>query len=372
MKCKVGIIGAGIFGLAAALELAKFCEVTVFEKNNDILSEATCQNMLRYHMGYHYPRSPETVKEIKEATTSFEEEFKGCIIKDFPAYYAIAKKDSMTDKEGFLTFCEENDLPYEIVNPPPGLINKEEISLCVKTPEGVYDPDILKNIIRSKAMVNNNLKISLNHEIIGGRIEGNKKTLSIQHSDEKKNENKEIYEEKYDIIINATYSHFNTFNSWFGFETPLMQYDLMEILELEIPGSERFGMLVLDGLFATILPKGKKNTFTLGHVKHTMLKRTVSKTMEKIHQTKTSLSNKETILSESAKLIPILKKAKIIRSMYSTRVIKPFHDHDDARPTEITDYGNGIYSIFAGKVVTAVKTARDVAQKVKQYAEESR
>jgi len=365
MKIKVGVIGAGIFGLAAALELAKFCEVIVFERNNDILSEATSQNMLRYHMGYHYPRSPETVREIKEAAPLFEEEFKECIIKDFPAYYSISKKDSRTTRDEFLKFCTENNLPYEIVDPPPGLIDKEKISLCVKTPEGVYDPDILKNIITSKVTKNNHLKIALNHEVVQGRIKGNKKMITVSHSTM-------TTEEEFDIIINATYSHFNTFNSWFGFDAPLMQYDLMEILEIEIPNMKRFGMLVLDGLFTTILPKGKKNIFTLGHVKHTMLKRTVSKTMEVIHKTKNPLSNRETILSESAKLIPILKKAKIIRSMYSTRVIKPFHEHDDSRPTEITDYGNGIYSIFAGKVVTAVKTARDVAQKVKQYAEESR
>ena len=63
--------------------------------------------------------------------------------------------------------------------------------------------------------------------------------------------------------------------------------------------------------------------------------------------------------------MPFLKDAKIIKSMYSTRIIKAYHDNDDARLTEITDHGADIYSIFAGKVVTAVKTARDIAQRIR-------
>ncbi len=360
-QLKVGVIGAGIFGLSAALELAKFCEVKVFERNNSILSEATSQNMLRHHMGYHYPRSPETVKEIRDATPLFEEEFKECIVGGFPAYYAISKEKSMTDSTGFIKFCDENNLHYKIVEPPEWLVDKNKISLCFETKECVYDPDILNDILQKKINSNSNLQLFLDHEVVNGKKEEQKKILSIFNKNKK-----ELTTESFDIIINATYSHFNTFNSWFGFPTPIMQYDLMEILEIEIPQNERFGLLILDGLFCTILPKGNKNTFTLGHVEHTMLKRHVAKKMEEIHKNKITLSNQKIILQESIKFMPFLKNAKVVRSMYSTRVIKPHHEHDDARPTEITDYGDGIYSIFAGKVITAVKTAREVAEKVKR------
>ena len=36
-------------------------------------------------------------------------------------------------------------------------------------------------------------------------------------------------------------------------------------------------------------------------------------------------------------------------------------DSTDERPTEITDHGSGIYSIFAGKVITCVDAAKKIA-----------
>ncbi|MFH2021089.1 MAG: FAD-dependent oxidoreductase [archaeon] len=353
---KVAIIGAGIFGLCAALELSKFCEVKVFERNDDLLTEATSNNMLRHHMGYHYPRSDETVYEIKAAAPSFEKEFPKCIIRGFPAYYSIVKEGSMTSPEDFLKFCQKHKLPYEIVDPDDWLIDKSRISLCVRTPEAVYDPEVLKRLVRSKLDLTS-VNVYLGHEVVDGWKADSKKGIKIKS-------NEGIVEEEFDIIVNATYSYFNMFNKWFHFPTPVLQYDLMEILEIKLPLKEKFGMLVLDGQFCTTLPKGESDTYTLGHVHHTMVHRTIAEQMEEVQKTRKVKSNKEKILFESSKYMPIMKEAKYIRSLFSTRVIKANHQHDDARPTEITDYGDGLYSIFAGKVITAVKTARDLAEKI--------
>lgn len=351
---KVAVIGAGIFGLQAALELSKFCKVKVFERKGLIIPEATSQNMYRHHMGYHYPRSDSTVKEIKDASKSFEEEYSECLVKDFPAYYSVAKEDSMLTKEQVIAFMDRNNLPYEIINPPDWLIDKNKITVCFKTPEAVYDPFLLRGLLVEK--IKDKIEVFVNHEVIGGNKDT--KTLKIKNNDNE-------FEESFDIIVNATYSHFNTFNKWFGFPMQEVQYDLMELLELKLPLKEKFGMLILDGLFCTILPIGEQGTFVLGHVKHTMLKRLVAKEMEEIHNNRQIESNRDVILKESAKWMPFLKDAKIVKSMYSTRVIKPHREHDDARPTEITVYGDGFYSIFAGKVITAVKTARELAEKIK-------
>jgi hypothetical protein len=359
MRPQIGIIGAGIFGLAAALELSKFCDVFVYERNSDLLSEATTNNMLRHHMGYHYPRSDETVKEIQESAPFFEEEFKECIVGGFPAYYSVSKIDSWSTGAQFLDFCKRHKLPYEIVDAPDWLLDKSRIELCVKTPEAVYDPEILKDILKKRIDMSKHIHVFLNSEIVGAKKQGSQKTLLINDK-----MNSKRSEANFDIVVNATYSHFNTFNKWFGFPTPILQYDLMEILEISLPIKERFGMLILDGKFATILPKGKKDTYTLGNVNHTMIHRTTTEFLDDIQTTRKLPSNKEKILGESAKLMPFLKSAKYIRSLYSTRVVKA-NLNDDARPTEITDLGDGLYSIFAGKVITSAKTAKDLAKIIK-------
>ena len=52
------IIGAGLYGLYAALYCAKKNQtVLVLEKESNAFERATYINQARVHMGYHYPRS---------------------------------------------------------------------------------------------------------------------------------------------------------------------------------------------------------------------------------------------------------------------------------------------------------------------------
>ena len=63
---KIAIVGAGFFGTTSAIILAKKHKVHLYEKENDILLGASKKNQLRFHLGYHYPRSIKTVDEIKK------------------------------------------------------------------------------------------------------------------------------------------------------------------------------------------------------------------------------------------------------------------------------------------------------------------
>ena len=58
---RVAVVGGGIFGCTTAWKLAKNgYEVDLFEKNDDIITQASSINQYRLHRGYHYPRSKET------------------------------------------------------------------------------------------------------------------------------------------------------------------------------------------------------------------------------------------------------------------------------------------------------------------------
>ena len=57
---KVAVIGSGIFGCTAALELSEDFDVTIFDRAGGILEGASTINHLRHHLGFHYPRSKET------------------------------------------------------------------------------------------------------------------------------------------------------------------------------------------------------------------------------------------------------------------------------------------------------------------------
>ena len=67
------IVGGGLFGLTIAIILAENgINVTVLEKNLDVLKEASLVNQNRIHYGYHYPRSTETGRESIELPTSWQ------------------------------------------------------------------------------------------------------------------------------------------------------------------------------------------------------------------------------------------------------------------------------------------------------------
>ena len=68
---KIAIIGAGFFGSTIALKLSEQHTVHLYEKENNILNGASKVNQFRFHMGFHYPRSQRTIKEIKSSYKLF-------------------------------------------------------------------------------------------------------------------------------------------------------------------------------------------------------------------------------------------------------------------------------------------------------------
>jgi len=366
MPKKVAIIGGGIFGSTIALDLAKNTEfeITLFEREKDLLLGASSTNLLRHHYGYHYPRSEKTAKECQEAIKSFEEEYKECISEEFPSYYAIIKEGSKSTAKEYLNFCDKLSLPYKIEWPKEELMDRAQIELCLKTPEPVYDPDKLRKVIKEK-LKKTKIKIRYNSEIIDAKIDENtKKILKI------KSENK-VTEEEFDYIIGALYSNFNQLNKWFKFPKQQLRYSLFEVLEIELPINYKIGMIIVDGDFSALLPNGNKSTFRLANAKESVIKRVISDNLDDsiIKDLKENKSNEKEILEVATKYFPIVKKARVVKKFYIIQVVKANVESTDERPSEITDRDKGIFSIFSGKVVNCVSLAKKLTEILKEKNE---
>ena len=112
MKKKIAVIGAGFFGISIALKLKKH-DVTIYEKNSSILSGASKKNQLRFHKGYHYPRSTKTLKEVKKLNHYFTNFFSKEVLGNTQNYYAIAKKNSKISFKQFINFLNKHHLSYK-------------------------------------------------------------------------------------------------------------------------------------------------------------------------------------------------------------------------------------------------------------------
>ena len=74
------IIGAGLYGLYAALYCAKKGQqVEVLEIEQEPFTRATYINQARVHMGYHYPRSLSTAMKSAGYFKRFVEDYSFCI-----------------------------------------------------------------------------------------------------------------------------------------------------------------------------------------------------------------------------------------------------------------------------------------------------
>ena len=90
---RIAIVGSGFFGLSLAIKLSKKFSVDVFEKKGVILGGASKANQLRYHLGYHYPRSYKTLKEVQIMHRSFERFFgKSVLVKQITIMELLEKK----------------------------------------------------------------------------------------------------------------------------------------------------------------------------------------------------------------------------------------------------------------------------------------
>jgi L-2-hydroxyglutarate oxidase LhgO len=83
-KKSICIIGGGFYGCYIAKRIKenfKNINIEIYEKNTDLITEAGRNNQYRLHLGFHYPRSIETIKQTQEGSKIFINEFKNFISK---------------------------------------------------------------------------------------------------------------------------------------------------------------------------------------------------------------------------------------------------------------------------------------------------
>ena len=182
---KVAVVGGGIFGCTIASNLSKEgINVDLYEKNSDIISQASFTNQYRIHRGYHYPRSFETAIQSKKGAISFQQEYPETIIKgNVENYYCISSKDSFVSASQYIDFIKKVGLEYDITS--LDLIKKGSTDLIIKVNESLFNPIALKKSC-SNNLQKYNVNLNLNREVKLEELEG------------------------YDYIINSTYSNINS------------------------------------------------------------------------------------------------------------------------------------------------------------------
>lgn len=259
MKYDKVIIGAGLYGLYAALYSAKKGQsIVVLEQDNAPFKRATYINQARVHMGYHYPRSFSTAIKSAGYFRRFSEDYAFCIHQKFDQVYATSAQYSWTAAEEFQEFCKNAGIRCEEI-PTGTYFNPGTCDGAFLTEEYTYDAMILRDYFVEQLSKYANVSVLYNQKITQINKGGDQFEIVTQEAS---------YETEY--VLNATYASVNQIISMAGYEPFDIKYELCEIILCNV--NERLkgvGLTVMDGPFFSIMPFGKTEYHSLTAVTRT-------------------------------------------------------------------------------------------------------
>lgn len=342
IKKNILIIGGGIHGITIALELAKKYNITIVDSTREILSGTSKNNHNRIHLGYHYPRSKETIQECKLGYKFFIEKYKNCLV--FPDFYYVISKKSRINSKDYKNIMQEHDLDCFSSWPEPKFLDKKNIEDSFKVNEACINIAKFRKKIKKKLQ---KLKVQtyLNFKI--NKVKRNNKNNFTLHSS-----NKSITL-KTDIIVNCAYTNSNNILKIFGIKDNITKY-IFEEAEVAVVESKLKipALTVMDGPYISILPfAGKKNQYLVYDVTNSVIHKNIGYFYQ---QKKHTRSNWNKMLKQGLKYYPFFNELKYKYSLYANRPI-PVNIKGDSRATRIIKqkYDIDFYSIKEGKLISA-------------------
>mgnify|MGYP001327915075 FL=1 len=318
LRKSICIIGGGFYGCYIAKKIKqdfKNFDVNIYEKNSDLLTQAGMNNQYRLHLGFHYPRSLETIKQTQEGSKIFITEFKKFISKPNKNIYLVHKK-SLIKFSNYKNIFKKLGIYFKEIDLKKirFLKNNNDYQGAIDTKEQVILLDRLIPILKKN--IRKNCKINFKNEIINvnsklGEILDKKKKIR-----------------KFDYIINTTYTNPNL-----GLKKKYkIKYEVAAMVKIKNTLKNN-AITIMDGQFVSLYPRNKREA-SISSVKYTPFKkfRKLSnlnkylisakknkKEIERkiINHSKKFFNNKIKIISKGLILAP---KVKVLNDKSSERV----------------------------------------------------
>lgn len=185
----------------------------------------------------------------------------------------------------------------------------------------------------------------------------------------------------YDIVVNATYANQNyLLEASYPEKMIDYQFEVVEKLVLELPPQfKNLSVVVIDGPFTCIDPFDETGYHLMGNVEVAILSRNTGRypqipkevmpLLNKGIISNPSVTRFDDFISAAKEFFTGIEKAKHVGSMFTVRTVYPHHEHDDARPTDVTRIGDRIISVFSGKIPTCVSAADKVTNLINQIGD---
>jgi glycine/D-amino acid oxidase-like deaminating enzyme len=358
---KVAVVGCGIFGAEVAISLAQAgFDVTVYEASPTILGGASRNNQNRLHLGFHYPRDIETGRQSIRGFQRFIETYPDCIQDGFPNAYFIANAGSLTTFGDYLAFCDALGLPFARIDAAGFPVEVHGADHGILCNEVVYDCSVLRDLVSRRldasgaAVVTGNAVRSIATSGAGYRLVFADGAVA-----------------EADVVVNCSYADINRLTEQLGYPISEreFEYTVVPIVEMDIP---KVGITIMDGPFMTLLPYGQSDRFLLYAVENTVVARTVATQLDRAwldpatspFAQMDALAFFRDMVAACKRFVPALEEARMVGHLEGPRMVLARNHATDARPSMVSRYGAGYYTVFAGKIDHCVWVADDVCSRI--------
>lgn len=240
------IIGTGWYGCHIAKKLIEMGhDIHIVDKTNSFFSGSSSKNQNRLHLGFHYPRSHDTIIECVSGYYKFIKEYNDYITKYSKNLYMISINNSKVNIQDYCNIYNQydisyniytNELPINIINIQYPIIQVDEQYIDFKKIKA-YFSNLLGNYL-----------IKIYDEDVW---------LSIKNITT-------YLDNKYDYIINCTFNHLEPIE----FES----YELILTLLYKIEKTDIFSYTLMDGPFFSIYPYDvNEKIYTITSVNNSIL-----------------------------------------------------------------------------------------------------
>ena len=239
----VAVIGGGFYGVMAALKAAEqsaVSAVTIYEQADSILSGAGKYNQARLHLGCHYPRSRETIKQSKLGFQKYLDEFPDvCGIIDNNIY--IVRSDGEVSIDDYFSVIDEQGLKYDSAklndidfHYKDGGVAHRAIAVEERYIDiGLLKRSLMELLSTAPIIVKTNTKVS--------DLDPNQGSLKLETGKLR----------QHDIIVNCSYTQ-----PFMGFPEPRLKlkYEYCVLALISAPSIENTAVTIMDGPFVSVYP----------------------------------------------------------------------------------------------------------------------
>jgi len=335
---KVAVIGGGFYGIMAALEAAKhnhIKEISIFEKKESLMQAAGKYNQARLHLGFHYPRSEETIIQSSIGFNLYQKRFPN-VTKAIEKNIYLIREDGLLSIDEYLKIMRKNKINFEEIDIQESSFKYKSNGIAFKA---IQVEERYIDIVK----LNKNLFREIKEMGINLYLNSEAKYIDNELGEIKFNNG---YSGKYDLIINCSYT-----NPFIGFSLNKVQlkYEYCTLLLISSDEVKNQAITIMDGQFVSIYP-WLSNLHTVSSVKFTPSIKTDSFfDLQNLLNNRTIFENEKTNLLIEDHMRSFFDFTYTLVGSFSTIKVKLKEDNGDQRLVKTFSEGKCI-TVLQGKL----------------------